>query len=282
MGGLRDLKQESASVRTKIVTFMNRLVDMGVAGFRIDAAKHIQPDDLVAIFSKFKRNVGGTLPKDFITWLEVLLGGEAQLLMCNENSGYNYGQYLANALSSAGFSADDVNKIKIWNSGYPKEPDADCGAVPKIRDAVQNDDADQQNSGSTSRDMGDQGCVLIEGCAVLVHRAFEVKLFQNPNGVVDNINNYPIRLILSSYYWGSSGSEGIPDGWSDCSLCTTTCSGCQTYTYAEAYSGNSCGYDSPNYTRVHRDKTIVLAMRAWMNLSTSVTNSQLGLPANCT
>jgi hypothetical protein len=41
----------------------------------------------------------------------------------------------------------------IDESRYPKEPDADCGAVPKTRDAVQNDDADQQNSGSTSRDI---------------------------------------------------------------------------------------------------------------------------------
>ena len=40
---------------------------------------------------------------------------------------------------------------------------------------------------------------LYKGCIVPVHRGFEVKLFQNPNGVVDNVNNYPIRLVLSSY-----------------------------------------------------------------------------------
>jgi alpha-amylase len=49
--------------------------------------QHIKPDDLVAIFAKLRRNVGGTLPEDFITWWEILLGGEAQMLMCDENSG---------------------------------------------------------------------------------------------------------------------------------------------------------------------------------------------------
>ena len=37
--------------------------------------------------------MGGTLPEDFITWWEVLLGGEAQMLVCDTNSGYNYGKY---------------------------------------------------------------------------------------------------------------------------------------------------------------------------------------------
>jgi hypothetical protein len=29
-------------------------------------------------------------------------------------------------------------------AGYPKEPDADCGSIPKTRSVIQNDDADQQ------------------------------------------------------------------------------------------------------------------------------------------
>ena len=64
--------------------------------------------------------MGGELPSDFITWMEILLGGESDLLMCNADSGYNYGGYLVSALTKAGFVADDVAKIKIWNRGYPK------------------------------------------------------------------------------------------------------------------------------------------------------------------
>ena len=74
------------------------------------------------------------------------------------------------ALYSAGWSSADVQKVKIWNSGYPKEPQLGYCSISPSRNAVQNDDADQQTSGSTSRDMGDQGCVLVEGCTVENHK----------------------------------------------------------------------------------------------------------------
>jgi glycosidase len=58
-------------VRERIAAYLTDLLSIGFSGFRVDAAKHIQPDDLAAIFSKVKRNMGGALPADFITWLEV-------------------------------------------------------------------------------------------------------------------------------------------------------------------------------------------------------------------
>ena len=33
---------------------MNNLIDIGVAGFRVDAAKHMWPADMGAIFGKLK------------------------------------------------------------------------------------------------------------------------------------------------------------------------------------------------------------------------------------
>ena len=33
---------------------MNYLIDIGVAGFRVDAAKHMWPGDMQAIFGKLK------------------------------------------------------------------------------------------------------------------------------------------------------------------------------------------------------------------------------------
>jgi len=44
--GLRDLKGDRAWVRRKVVDYLNRLIDWGVAGFRVDAAKHMWPRDL--------------------------------------------------------------------------------------------------------------------------------------------------------------------------------------------------------------------------------------------
>lgn len=42
--------QGSQYVREKIVKFMNKLISLGAAGFRVDAAKHMWPSDLDQIY----------------------------------------------------------------------------------------------------------------------------------------------------------------------------------------------------------------------------------------
>lgn len=54
LSGLKDLDQSSSYVREKIVEFLNHLIDLGVAGFRVDAAKHMWPGDLEAIYGQLK------------------------------------------------------------------------------------------------------------------------------------------------------------------------------------------------------------------------------------
>ena len=53
--GLSDLATESETVRTTIAGYLNRLLALGVDGFRIDAAKHIPATDLAAIKAKLTR-----------------------------------------------------------------------------------------------------------------------------------------------------------------------------------------------------------------------------------
>jgi len=273
LSGLTDLDTERDNVQERIAAYFTDLIGIGFSGFRVDAAKHIQPEDLVAIFGKFKRNLGGALPEDFFTYFEVLLGGEADMLMCNGGSDYNYGSGLVNKLAKAGFTKDEINKIKIWNSGYPKEPekgiaDCDIGKSGTQRVVIQNDDHDQQNPGSSSRDMQNAGCVLIKGCAEATHRAFEVELFTNPPGSTDNKNDYPIRSVLSSFYWGANGVQGMPDGKSSCDLCTVNCDTCKSMGYQKAHDPTSKGYDKGDgkYTRAHRDAAVTAAIRKWMDI----------------
>ncbi|KAK4876350.1 hypothetical protein RN001_012772 [Aquatica leii] len=52
--GLKDLNQTDDYVREKIIDYLNHLVDLGVAGFRIDAAKYMLPSDLEYILNKVK------------------------------------------------------------------------------------------------------------------------------------------------------------------------------------------------------------------------------------
>jgi alpha-amylase len=88
---LVDLNTEKEYVRQRIADYITDLLGLGISGIRIDAAKHISPDNLAHIFKKLKTNLGGgDLPDDFTAYLEVIIGGEASLLMCQDNS-YNYG-----------------------------------------------------------------------------------------------------------------------------------------------------------------------------------------------
>src|SRR5262249_159460 len=50
--GLADLDTSSEHVRDRIAGYLGSLVELGVRGFRIDAAKHIDPTDLEAIFGR--------------------------------------------------------------------------------------------------------------------------------------------------------------------------------------------------------------------------------------
>lgn len=125
--GLADLDTESDYVRQRIAAYMTDLLSIGFSGFRIDAAKHIYPESLSAILKIFKDNLGGgDLPDDFITYLEVIMGGEMDLLMCQDGI-YNFGKSFEDKMKAAGLSDSDIYKVKIWESAYPKEF-PECGS----------------------------------------------------------------------------------------------------------------------------------------------------------
>lgn len=50
--GLHDLNQTREDTRAMIVTYLNHLIKLGVAGFRVDAAKHQWPNDLKIIYNR--------------------------------------------------------------------------------------------------------------------------------------------------------------------------------------------------------------------------------------
>nr|AAP92665.1 alpha-amylase 1 [Diatraea saccharalis] len=81
LSGLKDLNQGTEHVRRMIVDFMNGLIDMGVAGFRIDAAKHMWPGDLRVIYDRLHNlNTAHGFPsgaRPYIYQEVIDLGGEA-------------------------------------------------------------------------------------------------------------------------------------------------------------------------------------------------------------
>jgi alpha-amylase len=74
--GLADLRTESEHVQATLAGYLNSLIDLGVSGFRVDAAKHIGQVDLAALESRLHRTLDGTRP--YIA-LEVFPGGPGKL-----------------------------------------------------------------------------------------------------------------------------------------------------------------------------------------------------------
>jgi len=270
--GLTDLNTEKEYVQQRIADYITDMLSMGVSGIRVDAAKHISPADLAQIFKKLKSNLGGgELPDDFTAYLEVLFGGEKDLLMCGGGD-YSYGSPFVNKLKAAGLSDGDVDKIKIWGSDYPKEfPICGYWEITPKRHAIGLDCHDDQNPGSSSRDMGDKGSVYIKERNIDKHRNFNIEMFTRTDA------DWKIKLLLSSYSFMNNGGAGFPDGKSDCSACTgeqckNNCN--KSVPYQKAYNPNSTGYDTGDsgnwkegtYTRVHRDQATINAMRKWMGL----------------
>jgi alpha-amylase len=56
--GLADLNTGAEQVRARIAAYLTELVEIGVRGFRIDAAKHMAPADLDAILANVAASVG--------------------------------------------------------------------------------------------------------------------------------------------------------------------------------------------------------------------------------
>ncbi|PNF32627.1 Alpha-amylase 1 [Cryptotermes secundus] len=105
--GLHDLNQSKPYVREQIINFLNKLVDAGVAGFRVDAAKHMWPEDLQYIYSHVKNlsTVHGFPPqtRPFIYQEVIDYGGEAvkrgEYTSLGRVTEFNYGTFLGKGFS---------------------------------------------------------------------------------------------------------------------------------------------------------------------------------------
>lgn len=77
--GLRDIKIGADYPRQKVAEYLNKLIDWGVAGFRVDAVKHMWPGDVQNVFNRLhtlptRWFPGGTKPFIFVEVIDQ--GGE--------------------------------------------------------------------------------------------------------------------------------------------------------------------------------------------------------------
>lgn len=96
--GLPDLATERPSVRAKIAAFLNDQLSLGVSGFRIDAAKHMPPADLLAIKALLNRDA---------YFVQEVVGSNAiaqEYLASGDVWAWDQQQYAIDMFSSVGYA----------------------------------------------------------------------------------------------------------------------------------------------------------------------------------
>ena len=267
-GVLADLNVEKEYVQQRISDFFTELLSLGFSGISLTDAKHIFPESLGSIFKKLKENLGGEFPEDFIAILQLNFGQQKEVLLCQENKKNFADNYFLSMLKEKNLTDDDILKIKIWNSGFPLEMpkcDDDKWRISHERYAVS-----IENPGFINiNDQTNNNFNYIRDRDIEKHRNLTVDMFSNTT------YNWKIRSIFSMYSIINEAT-GFPDGKSNCAKCQEDI--CRKYCkksvpYQKAYDPLSTGYDTGNketwkegmYTRVHRDRDIINAMRKWMN-----------------
>ncbi len=89
--GLADLKTEDNGVRDKIANYLITLNQLGVRGFRIDAAKHIAPTDLEAMLTRVNAAAAGARPLPYVFFEVINNADEAVTAQQYFGAGYASG-----------------------------------------------------------------------------------------------------------------------------------------------------------------------------------------------
>lgn len=88
--GLSDLATESETVRTKIADYLIALNALGIAGYRVDAAKHVPAADLEAIFTKVNAAAAAAGRPRPYTFFEIIYGAAGDAVTPQQYYGVGY------------------------------------------------------------------------------------------------------------------------------------------------------------------------------------------------
>jgi alpha-amylase len=177
--GLNDLKTESDYVRGKIAAYLNDLSSLGVAGFRIDAAKHMPSVDIANIVSRLHGN-----PYIF----QEVIGAAnepitpAQYSYISDVTEFNFSNTLGNYFKGRA-PLKDLRNIGVW-SGWLASGDAVT--------FVANHDNQRQNTSN----------IVTHKDGMNVNNIAHVFMLAFPYG-------YP--QVMSSYDW-TNHDQGPPSG----------------------------------------------------------------------
>uniref|UniRef100_A0A8B9H6H5 Alpha-amylase n=1 Tax=Astyanax mexicanus TaxID=7994 RepID=A0A8B9H6H5_ASTMX len=181
--GLLDLAQEKEHVRGKIVDYLNALVDMGVAGFHVDACKHMWPKDLKVIYGRLHNLNPKWFPEGSrpLVYQEVIdLGDEpikaSEYYTLGLVTEFKYGAMLGSVFRK--WNGYKLSDLRTWGEGW--------GLMPSDRALVFVDNHDNQ------RGHGAGGASILTFWEPRPYRAAVAFMLAHP---------YGMSRVMSSYRW---------------------------------------------------------------------------------
>ena len=202
LNGLHDLKTGTGYVRQKIADYLNDLIGIGIAGFRIDAAKHMRPADIADILSRLDplesaidTNTGLPFHQAGTPYIyQEVIEGSSEPVKASDYTGngdvteFNYGKKVAAKFRDP---AQKISELKTF-PGYPGS--SDWGILPGNDAVVFTDNHDNQRghgSGYWQSD-GKIGGILAFHYDGSLYNLANVFMLSWPYG-------YP--KVMSSYEW---------------------------------------------------------------------------------
>ena len=131
LSGLQDLATGNEYVRSEIAAYLDDLADLGVAGYRIDAAKHIPATDLQAIKNK-------TTKAKNLYWVQEVIGSPGEPIQPSEYTGigdvheFNYARGLKSKFDG------NIADLQNLNSGWGLLNSSNAGVFVDNHDTERN------------------------------------------------------------------------------------------------------------------------------------------------
>lgn len=180
--GLRDLDHGKEYVRQHIAEFLNKLVNFGVAGFRVDACKHMWPKDLEQIYNRLDNlsTEHGFAPGTRPFIYQEVIESDTEPVKGKEYFDYGrvtefkYGRKLGEMFRGHHLLKDLVN----WGTGWSMFPDDNA--------LVFIDNHDNQ------RGHGGGGDMILTFRVTRMYKMATALMLAHPYGVT---------RVMSSYYW---------------------------------------------------------------------------------
>uniref|UniRef100_A0AAR2JY35 alpha-amylase n=1 Tax=Pygocentrus nattereri TaxID=42514 RepID=A0AAR2JY35_PYGNA len=188
--GLLDLAMEKDSVRGKVAEYMNKLIDMGVAGFRMDACKHMWPGDLSAVYDRLhnlstKWFSSGLKP--FIYQEVIDLGGEpikaSEYFGLGRVTEFKYSAKLGTVVRK--WENEKLCYLKSWGEGW--------AFMPSDKAVVFVDNHDNQRGHGAG------------GASILTF--WDARLYKMAMGIM-LAHPYGVTRVMSSYRWDRNFENG--------------------------------------------------------------------------